>query len=187
MFAVKIEPIRKAAYIASGTEAITGIGVGTFEFTPVVAARLAEYGGEMVKQVNATTFKRLNRALVIGAEEGQSVGTLTKAVNAAFGGRRRNAATIARTELLRASQDAQVEGYSQSGVVEWKQWNDNGDSDVRDSHYGSLIEIVKLEQRFTLANGGTAMFPGDASLDPGDSINCRCFTTPIFDDPEGIN
>ncbi len=172
MFEVKIEPIRKSAYIASGAEAIAGIGVGSFEFTPIVAARLAEYGGDMIVQVQATTLKRLKRALAVGAEEGQSIGTLTKSVNAAFGGRRRNAATIARTELLRATQDAQLEGFDQSGVVEWKQWNDNQDSDVRDSHYGSLIAIVKSAESFILANGARADFPGDANLAPSDSINC---------------
>ena len=187
MFTVKVEPIRKAAFMASGAEAIAGIGVGTFEFTPVVAARLSKYGGTMIEQIQPTTLKRLQRALAVGAEEGQSIGTLTKSVNAAFGGRRRNAATIARTELLRASQDAQLEGFDQSGVVEWKQWNDNGDNDVRDSHYGSLIDIVKNDESFILANGARADFPGDGNLDPSDSINCRCFLTPVFDDPEGIN
>ncbi len=187
LFTVRIEPIRKAAFVASATEAIAGIGAGTFQFTPVVAARLADYGGEMIVQVQATTLKRLKRALVVGAEEGQSIGTITKSINEAFGGRRRNAKTIARTELLRATQDAQVEGFAQSGVTEWKQWNDNGDMDVRDSHLGSLIPTVKIQEMFTLGSGSMAMFPGDGSLPPSESIQCRCFVTPVFDDPDGIN
>jgi uncharacterized protein with gpF-like domain len=140
----------------------------------------------MIKHVEATTVKRLQRALVKGAEEGQGVGSIAKAVNEAFGGRRRNAATIARTELLRATQDAQREGSAQSGVTWGDEWNDNRDSDVRDSHYASLIAPAKTGTPFTLANSNTAMHPGDQSLPAADSINCRCFLTPVFDDPDGL-
>jgi hypothetical protein len=65
-------------------------------------------------------------------------------------------------------------------VVELKAWNDNRDNDVRDSHYASEIPPVPVRQSFTLANGNPAAYPGDASLPPEDSINCRCFVTPEF-------
>jgi hypothetical protein len=188
LFEVRVNPIRKAAYLDAAGEALRGIGVQqTFEFTPIVAQRLNDYGALMVKQVEATTVKRLQRALSKGTEEGQGIGSITKAINEAFGSRRRNAATIARTELLRATQNAQIESFSQSGVVEFKRWNDNRDSDVRDSHYGSLIPVVQTARTFTLGNSNTAMHPGDASLPPADSINCRCFVTPEFEDPEGLD
>jgi hypothetical protein len=199
LFEVRIDPIRKAAYIDAAAEALHGIGVSqTFEFTPLVSKRLNDYGASLVKFSSETTAKRLQRdiakALSTVAEEGQGVGAaakeinaLAKAVNETFGGRRRAAATIARTELLRATQNAQIESFAQSGVVEFKRWNDNRDNDVRDSHYGSLIPAVKTQQPFTLANGNTAMHPGDSALPPADSINCRCFVTPEFDDPEGLS
>lgn len=188
LFEVRVDPIRKAAYVDAAGEALAGIGVGqAFEFTPLVAKRLNDYGATLVTQTSATTVKKLQRALATGAEEGQGVGSIAKAINEAFGTRRRNATTIARTELLRATQDAQVESFDQSGVVEYKRWNDNQDQDVRDSHYGSLIPVVKIKQSFTLANGSVASYPGDAALPAGDSINCRCFVTPEFDDPDGLS
>jgi len=183
LFEVRVEPIRKAAYLDSAAEALAGVGLDqTFSFTPTVAKRLDRFGAVMVKQTGVTTVRKLQKALAKGAEEGASVGKLTKAINGVFGVRRRNAATIARTELLRATQDAQIESFDQSGVVEQKAWNDNRDNDVRDSHFASLIEPVGLQEDFILANGSPAAYPGDAALPPEDSINCRCFVTPEFSD-----
>jgi hypothetical protein len=187
LFEVRVNPIRNAAYLDSAAEALAGIGLGqTFEFTPTLVKRLDRFGALMVKQTGATTVRKLQKALAKGAEEGQGIGSLTKAVNEAFGVRRRNAATIARTELLRATQDAQVESFAQSGVVETKRWNDNQDADVRDSHYATLIESVAVREPFTLANGSSASYPGDMALPPEDSINCRCYVTPELEDPEGL-
>ena len=183
LFKVRVEPLRKAAYLDSASEALAGIGLDqAFEFTPALVKRLDRFGAVMVKQTGASTVRKLQKALAKGAEEGQGVGTITKAINEAFGVRRRNATTIARTELLRATQDAQIESFAQSGVVEMKRWNDNRDMDVRDSHYGSLIPAVRVNETFMLANGNPASYPGDAALPPEDSINCRCFVTPEFSD-----
>ena len=173
LFEVRVEPLRKAAYLDSAAEALAGVGLDqTFAFTPTVAKRLDRFGAVMVKQTGATTVRKLQRALAKGAEEGQGISSITKAINEAFGVRRRNATTIARTELLRATQDAQIEGFEQSGVVERKAWNDNRDNDVRDSHFASLIPQVLVGENFTLANGSAAAYPGDAALPPADSINC---------------
>jgi hypothetical protein len=188
LFELKVERIRKLAYVESAAEALRGLEVSQgFEFLPHVSAKLQEQGAALVKRTGETTRDRLRKILVESAESGESVSELAKSINALFGGRRRNAQTIARTELLKASEDAQVEGFRQSGVVEWKQWNDNRDPEVRDSHVGSLIKVVPLDQPFTLANGNRAMHPGDSMLPVGDVANCRCFVTPVLDDPTGVN
>ena len=180
---MRVAPLRRAAYLDSAAEALLGIGLGqTFEFTPALVKRLDRFGAVMIQQTGQTTTRKLQRALAKGAEEGQGVSSITKAINEAFGVRRRNAATIARTELLRATQDAQIESFEQSGVVELKAWNDNRDADVRDSHFQSLIPKVRVNETFTLANGSRAAYPGDSALPPEDSINCRCFVTPEFSD-----
>jgi hypothetical protein len=183
LFEVRVDPVRRAAYLDSGAEALAGIGLDqTFQFGPTLVKRLDKFSVVMVKQTGATTKRKLQKALAKSADEGQGIGGFTKAVNQAFGVRRRNAATIARTELLRATQDAQIESFDQSGVVELKAWNDNMDNDVRDSHFDSLIEMVGVRENFTLGNGSTAAYPGDGSLPPEDSINCRCFVTPEFEE-----
>jgi hypothetical protein len=183
LFEVRVDPIRKAAYLDSGVEALAGIGLDqTFQFGPTLVKRLDRFGAVMVKQTGTTTVRKLQKALAKSAEAGQGIGGFTKAVNEAFGVRRRNAKTIARTELLRATQDAQIESFDQSGVVELKAWNDNMDNDVRDSHFDSLIEKVGVRENFTLGNGSTAAYPGDGALPPEDSINCRCFVTPEFEE-----
>lgn len=187
IFALRLDTVRKAAYLDSALEALSGIGVGqTFEFTPIVIETLREMGAQLVTNANATTKSRLAKALAEGVEEGEGVSQFVKRINEVFGVRRKNAETIARTELLKASQHAQIESFKQSGVVEWKQWNDNRDNDVRDSHVGSQIPVVAVDQPFILGSGLPARHPGDPSLPVGEIANCRCFVTPVFDDPEGI-
>jgi hypothetical protein len=185
LFEVRVDPVRKAAYIDSGVEALAGIGLDqTFQFGPTLVKRLDKFGAVMVKQTGATTTRKLQKALAKSAEAGQGIGGFTKGINEAFGVRRRNAKTIARTELLRATQDAQIESFDQSGVVELKAWNDSHpySDDDRDDHEGALIEKVGVREDFTLGSGSLAAYPGDAALPPGDSINCRCFVTPEFEE-----
>ena len=102
-----------------------------------------------------------------------------------MGKRTRDALPIARTEIAAAVQEAQVEGYAQTGVVERKMWNTSLDATVRDSH---VIEgqTVGLHDSFRLANGQAASAPAAADLPPGDRINCRCFLTPIFLDEDPL-
>jgi len=191
VFELRVDPIRRASYVESASEAMTNVSAPwDFEFTETVAKSLREQGAVMVKNINATTrariVKALQQSMAEGTEGGESVDEVAKRINKVFSGRRKNATTIARTELHRSSQLAQIEGFKQSGVVEWKRWNDNRDAEVRDSHVASLIDVVKLDEPFTLASGLRCMAPNDPMLPVEEVANCRCFVTPVFDDPKGI-
>ena len=188
MFAVRLEPTRKLAYVEAAIEALEGVGSDAkFLFNPVVVKILRKMGADLVTATGTTTRKRLAKALAQGAADGEGVGSLVKRINEVFGTRRVNAATIARTELLKATQHAQIEGFTQSGVVEWKRWNDNRDADVRDSHIETAILPVRLHDEFVLPSGVRAQHPGDIQLPVGEVANCRCFVTPEFEDPTGIS
>jgi hypothetical protein len=183
MFERKVDPLLKSIFAEAGTDALLGIGLGqTFEFTPAVIAALEEHGARLVKHVNETTQKRITKALVKATDEGGGVSAAEKYINEIFAGRRRNARTIARTELGRGQVQGTLEGYKQSGVTERKQWLDNRDPEVRDSHVGSLIPIVGINEKFTLPSGHTCDGPLDPALPVAEVANCRCDVLPVFDD-----
>jgi len=146
----------------------------------------------MVQFVNETTKARLadkvQRILAEGIEEGWPTRKIAKAlesgVNEIFRTRRHNAGTIARTELHRASVDAQLETFK-IGNVPWKQWVDQRDNKVRDDHEASRIPPVKRDESF-IVGGFPARGPGDRSLPAHLSINCRCGVIALFRDPYGI-
>lgn len=183
-FRVKTSPIRQAAYLESGAEALSGIGLGqSFEFTPTVNQILRGQDLSLIVDTGATTQNKLRKEIIKSSNAGEGVDQLTARFNKVFGVRRRNARTIARTELGKATQNAQIEGFRQSGVVEKKRWNDSGDTEVRDTHFGSVIDVVLLGEVFTLADGvTTAMHPLDPTLPVGEVANCRCFVTPEFEE-----
>ncbi len=185
----KVFPVRRGAYVGSANEAWAGLGIGgEFRMTPTLLDKLKADGAREVRNIGATTQKAISRQLAIGAEAGDGIEKIARRINGVFSARRGQARTIARTELLKATQSAQIDSFTQSEVVPYKAWNDNQDSDVRDSHFGSLIDSVRLEDSFILAppSSAAAMHPGDGTLAPGDLINCRCFVTPVFVDPAGI-
>jgi hypothetical protein len=182
MFKLKVDPLRRAILAEAGADALLGIGLGqTFEFTPTVTKALEEHGARLVTHANTTTLKKLTKALVKANEEGGGVSAAEKYINEVFAGRRRNARTIARTELGRGQVQGTLEGYKQSGVTERKQWLDNRDPEVRDSHVGSLIPIVGINEKFTLPSGYTCDGPLDPTLPVGEVANCRCDVLPVFD------
>jgi len=165
------------------TNAVKTFGIinpeAEFIFNEIVVQRLEQMHAEMVQQVNATTRRKIARALVEGTAAGESVDQLAKRMGPVISNRKR-ARTIARTEVGKASQMAQLESFAQSQVVERKMWNTSLDEFVRDSHVATEGQIVDLEESFTLGSGARASFPLDPSLPAADLINCRCFVTPVF-------
>ena len=184
LFFSRVEKVRKSAYLEAAIAAIRELGVGhTFQFSPTVANTLRTQAAQLITNANATTKSRIAEALAVATENGGGVSEMKKQIDLAFSVRRNNARAIARTELHRATQNAQIESFKQSGVVEWKRWNDNRDHKVRDSHHGYDIPVVPLEDPFILGSGLPAMHPGDSSLPAGEIVNCRCFVTPVFKAP----
>jgi len=178
-------PVRRKAYAESAEDALKDVGAKGFRLTPTAVKQLEKDGARMVSRVNSTTRARLRRALAAGTADGDSIDGLVKRIRDVFRARRDQARTIARTEVHRAVQRGQIEGFRQSGVVEKKQWNTSQDDAVRDSH---LIDgqIVRLDEPFELDDGELADSPGEGAdgteLSAHNAINCRCFVTPAFEE-----
>jgi hypothetical protein len=82
--------------------------------------------------------------------------------------------TIARTEVVGASNYGSLSGAKQVSAKLKKIWIPTLDDDVRDSHRNMLSHpAINLDESFSVA-GFRARYPSDQSLPPSQSINCRC-------------
>lgn len=184
-FKSKVDPIRRASLADSAASALAELGGEDFVFTKAAERFLKLEGARLIRRTNATTRRMIQAQLIEANAKGESVDQIAARVRHVFSVRRKHARTIARTEVLKASQTGQLEGYRASGVVVQKQWNTSRDGSVRDSHTIDG-QRVDLPDAFTLGDGERADAPGIGQggtiLSAGNAIQCRCFTTPVTDD-----
>lgn len=146
---------------------------------PRVAHFLDSEAGQYIQGINGTTVKALRAQLVEGVEAGESIPRLADRVSAVFADAKdRRAVTIARTEVVRASNFGGWAGMKQGGIEE-KEWLATRDDRVRDSHLEADGQIQPIDRPFTLGSGAQAMYPGDTG-EPEEDINCRCTTAPVL-------
>lgn len=175
-------PVYRGIVAAFGQDMLDTLVVGIdFDLlNPGVVYFLNNEAGEYIKGINETTLKTLRETLVEGVEAGESIPKLAKRISSVFeDAKGRRTVTIARTEVVRASNFGGWEGMKQGGTEE-KEWLATRDSRVRDAHLAMDGQIKPVEQPFVAPGGQTAMYPGDfgvASLD----INCRCTVAPVLD------
>lgn len=130
-------------------------------------------------EVNDTTKERLNNSLAEGVNAGESIDELTTRVADVFKVRKDSGAEmIARTEVTSAVNEADIETYKQSGVVEKKEWLATMDDRTRETHAEVDGEVVGLSEEFS--NG--LKFPGDPSGEADEVINCRCTLLPVIEE-----
>ncbi len=184
LFAAETDALREAAFLSSAQESLALLGLSEeFIFSDAVGQALRLQGAQMVKLVNQTTSKRIRKALVeameLAVSEGETLVHLKKSIDEIFKGRRRNSATIARTEMHRATQSGQLEGFVQAAVP-LKTWLDARDANVRETHFQESILPVRLNEDFVLPSGHRCQYPSDSRLPPEEAINCRCDAAPVF-------
>ena len=89
---------------------------------------------------------------------------------------------IAQTEMISAINHGGMIGNKESGVVWGTQWIGALDDRIRDSHREMTEneEAAALDEPFS--NG--CLYPGDPDGPPEESVNCRCTTKPLTENPE---
>lgn len=181
LFRLQAEPIRIDLFRTTLGVTLEQLGITEFQLTPRQVEILREQGAALIKHANRTTQRRIAAAVAEGVEAGEGIPEIAKRIRSVFDRRRDEARTIARTEVHKAGQAAQVEGFT-TGGVERKRWNSSMDSRVRDSHQIDG-QVVMVNEPFRLDDGELADAPGvgagGASLSANNSINCRCFVTPV--------
>lgn len=123
------------------------------------------------REVNETTWQQLKEALKEGVQAGESIPQLAERVEEVMAGRIRSSAeTIARTEVIGASNGGALEAARQSGVVKRKVWLAALDERTRETHVAAHGQTVGLDEDFEVG-GGRGPAPGQIGL-PEEDINC---------------
>jgi SPP1 gp7 family putative phage head morphogenesis protein len=188
LFKLRVEPIRETAFLEILSETLSGLGFEEFIFSDQMKLQLKQHGAQLVKHAGRTTKRRISEALVKGTEEGEGVNQIAKRIRKVFAERtRHHAVTIARTEIGKAATAAHKDSYEIAGV-EQNRWNTSLDDAVRESHGGASGggvngQVRDIREPFVLDDGELADGPrvgaGGTELSAGNSINCRCFLTPV--------
>jgi HK97 family phage portal protein len=132
-------------------------------------------------EINKTTFSRIKVAVKEGVSAGESIDSIAERIDNVYKQRGGvDSVTIARTEVISSSNEATLESYLQSDVVEEKEWLATMDDRVRESHAEMNGERAIKDERFS--NG--MMYPGDMVGNEDEVINCRCDILPYFEGME---
>jgi len=79
---------------------------------------------------------------------------------------------IAQTEMIRASNYGTLQGVEALGIPYDRVWYSGG-AGVRPTHAEANGQVVDSQDPFIIG-GWQAFYPGDPTLPPEESINCRC-------------
>ena len=136
---------------------------------------------EMVRPIVGVTLERakpaIREALKL-ANQGKSIDDITEAIRAnvtSQGGAMSNgrARTIARTEVISASNQASYESVKTTALQLEKKWVTGG-VNIRDTHIAAQAQgWIKRDEQFRVG-GYTAQHPGDNSLGVEERANCKC-------------
>ena len=132
---------------------------------------------EKVTLISQATKNMIKREIALGFEQGESTPDIARRLRSKYQDFSvRRAMTIARTEVVSASNYGSFAGALQTGLDFQKVWLSSRDDRVRDDHQEMDGVAVGKQELFVLPDGSKVMVPGDTSLgaDASQTINCRC-------------
>ncbi len=129
--------------------------------------------------LNDTTWAGLQPVLSSSLREGLGIPQIADAMNDYFNGRKEKwqRERIARTLVTGIQNEADMQAWDQSGIVEGRIWYAALDSRVRDSHAIAHGQWAPITGYFEVG-GHLARIPGDPNLPAEEIVNCRCTTLP---------
>lgn len=162
-----------------------------FHMSSKILSHIQKNTLRMASNFNDETLEALNKTLAEGIQAGEGIAALKQRVTDVYdgvGGYR--AERIARTETLKASNDATVWAYRQTGYVTSKQWVVNPDSCPECGEFdGKTVplddDFLGLGESYTYTdeNGEEQEQTNDYDTveQPPLHPNCRCTVIPIRD------
>lgn len=178
----EVEPLWEREVEDWGTQALFELGLDArFNMqNPLVVDHMRKVTGERIPGINETTRKRIQAELIEGMQAGEGYQDLAKRLSTEFDFLDRvRAERIARTETVHSAAFAEVEAYTQSGIVEKKRWLVTPDGQRHDlAGYGGITADVRSD--FEFADGDHAPYPGGFA-DVGQNVNCRCAVAPVVE------
>jgi HK97 family phage portal protein len=185
-----ITPLFKKIYAQAGEEALRVLGLTGFEFTEEVMEEINQNGLLLANSINSTTKDALRRQLMSGISNHESVNELAKRVSAVYADAdKARAETIARTETIRANNEAHIDGYKQSGVVEMKEWMAALDERTCEfclameqeySQVGLDASFLNKGDELIGLDGGTLKIDYSNLEAPPIHPSCRCVILPVL-------
>jgi hypothetical protein len=147
-------------------------------FATEIRRYLSTQAGSRIVGIRKTTLGRVRRELTAGVEAGEGTDKLASRVDRFLAKiYAHRAETVARTEVLTASNLASDVAARATGVAQKKEWIATPDERTRDDHRDADDQVVAMDEPFVVG-GHQLMFPGDTSLGApaGQIIQCRCAT-----------
>lgn len=165
-------PLLLQQAVLSGQEANRLIGTDDVYIPQQMRETIGTNVNRFTRSMLDTDREKLINTLNDGLKEGWSVPEIRKRIQDDFDEySKMQSERITRTEVLRVSNQAALDAYEQSGVVEGKQWLTAGAVDECAQYEG---QIETLNGKFY---GDTDQFKdGDPPLHP----NCRCVVLPVL-------
>jgi len=172
-----------------GAAQLAALGLGqAFDLNdPLIREAIRQMTIKFAKDITQTTQERiadeLREILIEAEDEGLGIPQIQEQIyqriSTVYETRKSDYETerIARTEMTKASNNAQIEGMRQSGMVQRKGWLAALDGRERDAHRQAHMDYsekgIGLEEPF-IVGGEALMYPGDEAGSAGNIINCRC-------------
>lgn len=126
--------------------------------------------------ITETTKNDIKNIIIDSMAEGASILTMTESLDKLYLDKiiPNRSRTIARTEVVSASNFGSLAGAQQTTPKLRKVWIPTFDDSTRDSHRAMANHpAIKLNESFDV-NGSRGKYPADFSLPAKESINCRC-------------
>lgn len=184
-----LKPLVFTILSTTGQDAMQEVGrqPSTYDpFSPALRDYFQNRPVKIAQDVNDETAKQLRASLSQGVAAGESQTQLRARVEAVFGSASTmRADRIARTEVTRAQGYADIQAWSQSGIVTGKEW-----FTAEDEHVCAFCEsldhtVTGLHETFF--DKGDVCRVGDQKLDLSYDdvpsaplhVNCRCVLLPV--------
>ena len=126
--------------------------------------------------ITDTTRESIMAKIAEGVDAGESIFKIGKRIDDFKLDNRLNtnrSETIARTEVIGASNVGSLEAAKSIGLPMTKDWIATRDDRTRDDHLEADGQVVDLDGKFTVG-GESLECPGDPDGSAGNNINCRC-------------
>lgn len=165
-------PLLGDVALLAGQEAMKLAGSKDIYSAEAIRKQVADNVTKFTQSMLDTDRETLINIISDGLTAGESIPEIRSAITTTFDTiQKTQAQRITRTEVLRASNQASVDAYQQSGVVEGLQWLTAGADDECADYEG---EIVALDGTFYDSESEFA--DGYPPLHP----NCRCVVLPVL-------
>lgn len=146
-----------------------------FVMNSAAVSYLTDAANRMV-DVTEGTWSRARAQLIEGFRAGESIQQLATRLHDVAGWSESRAETVARTEIISASNAGALAEIQATGAIAKKTWLATKDSRTREAHRKADGQTVSVHNVF-IVDGEALDFPGDPQGEPGNVINCRCTMT----------